>query len=173
MSRTLLLVAALAALLLLPAAASGKSSVSLRGTVSLKDQPHGLVSVRALRKAVVLRVPGSLAKIRVGQRVELRGATLRTHGDGSRILARDVSILRSQPLAQAPTTSASDDDPLETETADDDDNSTGCHENSDDNDDSTGSVEDNDDDCGPGGVEDEDDNGQNPGPGGGGAEDDD
>ncbi len=97
-----IVLAALAALILiLPATAEGQSGLRLRGTVALKAPSKGLVTVRAQQRAVVLRVPGSLARIRIGQRVELRGSTLRSHGNGSRVLARNVSIVRSQPLAQA------------------------------------------------------------------------
>ena len=94
-----IVLAALAALILvLPATAEGQSGLRLRGTVALKVPAQGLVTVRAQRRAVVLRVPGSLAHIRVGQRVELRGSTLRAHGNGSRVLARNVSVVRSQAL---------------------------------------------------------------------------
>ena len=97
-----ILLAALAALILiLPATAEGQSGLRLRGTVALKAPAQGLVSVRTQRLAVVLRVPGSLGRIHIGQRVELRGSTLRSHGNGSRLLARNVSVVRSQPLAQA------------------------------------------------------------------------
>jgi len=114
MPRILLVALAAAALLLLPAAADAQSGVRLRGTVTLKNTARGLVGVRAARQAVVLRVPGSLARIRVGQRVELRGTTLRARANGSRVLARGVSIVRSRPLARSapatPSASASDDD---------------------------------------------------------------
>src|SRR3990170_5811863 len=76
-----ILLAALAALILiLPATAEGQSGLRLRGTVALKAPAQGLVSVRTQRLAVVLRVPGSLGRIHIGQRVELRGSTLRSHG---------------------------------------------------------------------------------------------
>ncbi len=94
-----IVLAALAALvLILPATAQGQSALRLRGTVALKVPSKGLVTVRAQQRAVVLRVPGSLARIRVGQRVELGGSTLRAHGNGSRVLARNVSVVRSQAL---------------------------------------------------------------------------
>jgi len=96
-----IVLAALAALILiLPATAEGQSGLRLRGTVALKVPAQGLVTVRAQRRAVVLHVPGSLARIRIGQRVELRGSTLRSHGNGSRVLARKVSVVRSQALPQ-------------------------------------------------------------------------
>ena len=94
-----IVLAALAALILiLPATAEGQSGLRLRGTVALKVPAQGLVTVRAQQRAVVLHVPGSLARIRIGQRVELRGSTLRSHGNGSRVLARNVSVVRSQAL---------------------------------------------------------------------------
>ena len=86
-------------LLLLPATAQGHSGARLRGTVMLTDTANHVVTVRSSPLAVALRVPGSLALIRVGQRVELRGTTLRRHGNGSRVLARGVTIASSQPLA--------------------------------------------------------------------------
>ena len=97
-----ILLAALAALILvLPASAEGKSGLRLRGTVTAVHPANNLLNVRSGRLAHVLRAPGSLARIRVGTRVELRGTTLRRHGNGSRLLARNVSVVRSQPLAQA------------------------------------------------------------------------
>jgi len=86
-------------LLLLPATAVAHSGVRLRGTVMLTDSANHVVTVRSAALAVALRVPGSLALIRVGQRLELRGTTLRRHGNGSRVLARGVTIASSQPLA--------------------------------------------------------------------------
>ena len=96
-------------LLLLPATAQGHSGVRLRGTVLLTDSSNHVVTVRSSPLAVALHVPGSLALIRVGQRVELRGTTLRRHGNGSRVLARGVTIASSQPLA-APASPARDED---------------------------------------------------------------
>ena len=131
MSRTrILLLAALgAALLALPATAQAQSGVRLRGTVTLKDASHRLVSVRATRRAVTLRVQSSLQRIRVGQRVELRGSTLRTQGD-LHVLASHVSIVRSRPLSGTSDTtsgqtgsagpSAGDDDQGENEDQDND-----------------------------------------------------
>ncbi len=111
-----IILAALAALILvLPATAEGQSGLRLRGTVALKVPAQGLVTVRAKRQAVVLRVPGSLARIRVGQRVELRGSTLRAHGNGSRVLARNVSVVRSQALPHnaSPAPAPRNDDEIE------------------------------------------------------------
>jgi hypothetical protein len=94
MSRILL--AALAAVLLLvPATADGSSRTQLRGTVAAKLPENGLFRVDSRRFAHILRIPGSQARIRVGQRVELRGTTLRQHGNGSRILARNVVVASS------------------------------------------------------------------------------
>lgn len=94
------LLAALAAILLiLPATAEGQPTSRLRGTVALKSQANDLITVRTQRQAVALRVPGSMSLIRIGQRVELRGSTLRARGNGSRVLARDVSIVSSRPLS--------------------------------------------------------------------------
>ncbi len=97
-----LLLAALATLLLiLPATAEGHSGLRLRGTVALKSEANDLVTVRTQRNAVALRVPGSMSRIHVGQQVELRGSTLRAHAHGSRVLARNVSIVSSQPLSSS------------------------------------------------------------------------
>jgi len=95
-----ILLAALAALILvLPASAEGKSGLRLRGTVTAVHPANNLLNVRSGRLAHVLRAPGSLARIRVGTRVELRGTTLRRHGNGSRVLARGVVIVSSVVLA--------------------------------------------------------------------------
>lgn len=98
----------LAALLVVPATAEGQSSLRLRGTVALKDEANDLVALRTSRSAVALRVPGSMSRIRVGQRVELRGSTLRARSNGSRILARNVSIASTRPLST--NTDAADDE---------------------------------------------------------------
>lgn len=111
----LLVIALLTALLLVPATAEGKSNVRLRGTVVAKDAAAHLVSVKASRQLFSLRVPGSASAIRTGQRVELRGSTLRAHGHGSRVLARGVSIVASQPLSGSSSSQASDDDDDEIE----------------------------------------------------------
>lgn len=97
--RRSLLAALAAALLLLPAAADAHSGVRVRGTVTAKHDAEGLITVSSHRLDHVLRVPGSLARIRIGRRVELRGTTLRVRGNGSRVLARGVSIVRSEPRA--------------------------------------------------------------------------
>lgn len=109
MTRIALGVLAAATLLLVPATAQGDSSLRVRGTVALVDSTAHLVTVHAARQAVALRVPGSLAAIRVGQRVELRGSTLRARGQGSRVLARNVTIAASSPLATTPRTGRDDD----------------------------------------------------------------
>jgi hypothetical protein len=93
-------IAALAALLLLaPAAATGAGSdasrVQLRGTVAQMLPANKLVRVDTSRVAHILRVPGSQARIHVGQRVLLRGTTLRERGNGSRVLARGVVLAGS------------------------------------------------------------------------------
>jgi hypothetical protein len=109
MPRFLLVVFAVA-LLVLPATAQGQSSSRLRGTVALKSEANQLVTVRTKRQAVALRVPGSMSRIRVGQRVELRGSTLRAHGHGSRVLARNVSIVSSQSLPMSSSPRSDDDE---------------------------------------------------------------
>jgi hypothetical protein len=109
MTRIVLGGLAAAMLLLIPATAHGDSGVRVRGTVALKDTANQVVTVRAARLAVALRVPGSMAAIRVGQRVELRGSTLRRKGNGSLVLARNVTIASSQPLA-APAPRRDDDE---------------------------------------------------------------
>lgn len=109
MPRFLLAVLA-AVLLVLPATAEGQSTSRLRGTVALKSQANDLVTVRTNRQAVALRVPGSMSLIRIGQRIELRGSTLRAHGHGSRVLAHNVSIVFSQPLSTSSSPRAEDDE---------------------------------------------------------------
>ena len=113
-----LLVASLAALLLLvPATAATGSSAKLRGTVAATFPDNGLIRVDSRRAAHILRVPGSQARIRAGQRVELRGKTLRQHGHGSRVLARNVVLVRSVALRASSATGGTlapvDDDELE------------------------------------------------------------
>jgi hypothetical protein len=94
-----LLIAALAVgVLSLTTAAQGGSGLKLRGTVTDKDSGSGLVTVVSTRLEHVLDVPGSLAAISVGQRVTLRGTTLRQHGKRSRVLARDVLIVSARIL---------------------------------------------------------------------------
>ena len=109
MPRFLLVVLAVA-LLVLPATAQGQSSARLRGTVALKSEANDLVTIRTQRKAVALRVSGSMSRIRIGQRVELRGSTLRAHGHGSRVLARNVSIVSSQSLPMSSSPRSDDDE---------------------------------------------------------------
>jgi hypothetical protein len=109
MTRIVLGGLAAAMLLLIPATAHGDSGVRVRGTVALKDTSNQIVTVRASRLAVALHVPGSMAAIRVGQRVELRGSTLRQKGNGSRVLARSVTIASFRPLL-APAPNRDDDD---------------------------------------------------------------
>ena len=104
MPRILFLLALVTGLLVLPVAAEGQPSARIRGTVVLKDEPSHIVTLRTPRQAVALRVPGSTARIRVGQRVELRRAILRARGNGLRVLARNVSIAstRSFPTSNEP-----------------------------------------------------------------------
>jgi hypothetical protein len=110
-----LLVSLAALLLLIPATAAPSSGAKLRGTVAAKFPDNGLIRVDSRRTASILRVPGSQARIQTGQRVELRGATLRQRGHGSRVLARNVTVVRS--VALRPTSGGSlaptDDDELE------------------------------------------------------------
>jgi hypothetical protein len=76
----------------------------------LKSEANDLVTIRTQRKAVALRVSGSMSRIRIGQRVELRGSTLRAHGHGSRVLARNVSIVSSQSLPMSSSPRSDDDE---------------------------------------------------------------
>ena len=90
-----LLLAALAALVVaVPVTAAGSPATQLEGTVGAKLS-RGLIRVDARKMAHILRVPGSQARIHVGQRVELRGALLRQRGNHSRVLARNVVLVRS------------------------------------------------------------------------------
>jgi hypothetical protein len=92
----IILLALAAALLLLPATADGHSGVRLRGIVTVEDATRSFVTVSSARRDHVLRVqPASLDNIRLGMRVELRGSTLRRHGNGSRVLSRGVILVRS------------------------------------------------------------------------------
>jgi hypothetical protein len=92
---TVTLVAAGLALLL--SVTAGASTTRVRGTVVARNAVEHTVTVDA-RRAVrhVLFVRGSLARIRLGQSVELRGSTLRLHRHGSGVLARGVKLLRTQ-----------------------------------------------------------------------------
>jgi hypothetical protein len=99
-----LLLAALAALLLaLPAAADGSSAsaVRLRGTVTGRDLAQSRVTVASTTLEHVLHVGATIRPIRIGMRVDLRGTTLRRHGDGSRVLALGVTVVSTAPLASA------------------------------------------------------------------------
>ena len=104
--RILALVVLAAALLALPATAQAKSGVRLRGTVTLKDASHRLLSVRATKRAFDLRVRSSMQRVRLGERVELRGSTLRTQGQSSHVVATNVSVLRSHSPSGAADTSS-------------------------------------------------------------------
>ncbi len=178
MPRTVL-IAVVALLLLVPATAQGKSSVKLRGTVYSKTPATHLVSVKASRKLFSLRVPGSLSAIKAGQRVELRGSTLRARGRGSRVLAKRVEIVTAKPIVATQAPRASDEDEQDDDdgvTADDDDNET-CTWPADDDDDhdssGSGSADDDDDDhhsSGSGSADDDDDDHHS---GGSGSADDD
>jgi len=95
MSRYLLLALAATALVL-PATANARDELRLRGTVTATSAAAGTVTVTSARLVHTLSVPGSLQRIRIGQRVELRGTTLRRHGNGSRVLARGVLIVSSE-----------------------------------------------------------------------------
>lgn len=109
-----LMAAAAAALLLVPAAvgaadggsaAAGKSRV--QGTVAAKFPQNQLIRVDSRRLAHIMRVSGSQARIKIGQRVELRGATLRQRGRGSRVLARGVVLTSSVPKSSTSAASGS------------------------------------------------------------------
>ncbi len=97
---TRIAIAAFAALLLLaPATATGagedSSRVTVRGTVAQTLPANHLLRVDTSRLAHILRVPGSQSRIHVGQRVELRGTTLRARGNSSQVLARGVVVAGS------------------------------------------------------------------------------
>ena len=51
-----------------------------------------------------------MSLIRVGQRVELRGSTLRARGNGSRVLARNVSTVSSLSLSTSSSPRSDDDE---------------------------------------------------------------
>jgi hypothetical protein len=108
----LLLAACTAVLLLLPVSAEGSSATRLRGVVSAKDVARSAITVSSVRREAILRVPSSaLDRIRLGLRVELRGSLLRTRGRGpTRVLARDVVLVRSEPRAQAAREDLDDDE---------------------------------------------------------------
>ena len=106
-----IVLAALAALLLVAstgatgAAADSSARAKLRGTVAQTLPANALVRVDTRRMAHILRVPGSQARVHVGQRVELRGTTLRERGNGSRVLARGVVIAGSAQKGSSSVTS--------------------------------------------------------------------
>jgi len=60
-----------------------------------------------------------MSLIRVGQRVELRGSTLRARGNGSRVLARNVSIVSSLSLSTSSSPRSDDDEQGDDEQGDD------------------------------------------------------
>src|SRR5215831_8617782 len=122
MPRILLLSVFAAVLLVLPGAGHATSGrdVDLCGTVGAKDVPHRLVSVRAPRTSALLRVRGSLQRVHTGQRVELRGSTLRSAGSAPRVLARGVSIVRLR-VDATESTQPNDDDRAENQKEDDND----------------------------------------------------
>jgi hypothetical protein len=95
--KRVLLVALTAMLLVLPVTAQADSKLRLRGTVTAANAAEKTLAVTSTRLVHTLRVPGSLVDVRIGQRVELRGTTLRARGNGSRVLARGVLIVRSEP----------------------------------------------------------------------------
>lgn len=108
-----LLISLLGLLLLVPATADGSSGVRVRGTVAAKDASAHLVSVKASRQLFSLRVPGTLAAIRAGQRVELRGSTLRARSGGSQVLAKGVTLASTRPLSTTGQPSSRSDDDAE------------------------------------------------------------
>jgi hypothetical protein len=146
MSR-ILLAASAAVLLLVPATAVGSTSAHLRGTVAQKLPANNLIRVDSRRTAHILQVSGSQARIRVGQRVELRGSTLRQRGNGSRVLARNVVVVRSVVGDTSPASSG-------TPASKDDDNSGPAR-----------ADDDGDDNSGPGRADDDDDDKSGPGNG--------
>jgi hypothetical protein len=100
-------------MLLLPLGAEASSGFRARGIVTAKDESAGLVTVASQRRTHVLRVQGSLTAIRLGQRVELRGTTLRRKGNGSRVLARGVAVVRVDLVARRIRDDEPDDDERE------------------------------------------------------------
>lgn len=156
-----LLLAILGALLLVPTTGASASKAHVRGTVSAKRQAAHLVKVKAARRLFALRVPGSLAGIQVGEKVELRGSTLRSDGRRSDVLASGVSVAGSQPLApiQGPTASGSTSDDENGAQADDDndEDNSGPSASADNEDDSSGpsASDDSNDHTGPGSGDDD------------------
>jgi hypothetical protein len=97
MTRTILAALAVSAALLLVVPATGASSsrAKISGKVAAFSATTGLMKVDSRRFAHILRLPATHARIRVGQRVDLRGTTLRQHGRGSSVIARNVQVVRS------------------------------------------------------------------------------
>jgi hypothetical protein len=144
-----LLVASLVALVLVSTSAAGHSSAQLRGTVAATLPANGLIRVDSRRTAHFLRVLGSQARIHVGQRVELRERILRQRGHGSRVLSRNVVVVRSVAIpATAPATAASaskDDDDSHREDRPDDNSGPGRGDDEDDDNSGPGKGGDHDD----------------------------
>jgi hypothetical protein len=111
MRRFSIAVLAAALVVLLPAAAGARGD-RVRGTVSAKSVSAHTVGINARSRVQhLLGVPGSQARIRVGQSVELRGRTLREQRHGSQVLARGVTVLRTERAVGR--TEEEDDDELE------------------------------------------------------------
>ena len=90
------LIAALAAIaVLVSATVAAGGTTGIQGTVAAKFPENNLIRIDSRRQAHVLRVPGSQARIRVGQRVVLRGSTLGQRGNDARMLARGVVLVGS------------------------------------------------------------------------------
>lgn len=160
MSR-LLLVALAALVVAIPATAAGSPATQLEGTVGAKLS-RGLIRIDARKMSHILRVPGSQSRIHVGQRVELRGALLRQRGNHSRVLARNVALVRSVARSSSRSThgaSGSDDATAEHPNGDDQGNSGPGNADDDDSDDHgpAACADDNDDDPGDDDVADDDD----------------
>jgi hypothetical protein len=94
-----------------PGAATGKTRV--QGTVAAKFPQSKLIRVDSRSLAHIMRVPSSQARIRVGERVELRGSMLRQSGHGSRVLARGVVLTSSVPKSSVSSTSGKGEGRLE------------------------------------------------------------
>ncbi len=149
MLRTIVTAAVAAAVLVFATAATG-ASVRLEGAVVAKLPANQLIRVDNRRAHFVLRVPGSQSAIRVGQRVQLRGTTLRRRGSGSRVLARNVTIAGS--VARDPSLPSGGDPGRDDDTDDTSDDST---DDTDDTTDDTDDDTDDDDNSGPGNGDDD------------------
>jgi hypothetical protein len=164
MRRLPLALAAASLLLLIPAIASARPDARLAGTVKAKSPAAHLVGVKTrVGTSRSLKVPGSLARIHVEQRVELRGSVLRSAGkDAGRVLATGVTVVSGGTAPTGPSAPAAggrdddnddeaqakdDDDQAE---ASDDDNDDQAEASDDDNDDQAEGSDDKDDDNGPG-----------------------